>query len=247
MSRRAFRAAVLCYHSVTDDWPDALSIGAGTLERQVRMFLRLGYRPASLDESVDGSRRTLHVSFDDAFRNVRSALPILERLGVPVTVFACTGYADDGRPLDVPELAERRRGYEHALSTMRWDELRALSQRGIEIGSHAVSHPHLPRLDDAELDRELLESRTHIEDELGRPCRYLAYPFGDVDERVRAATRRAGYVAAFALPGPVRPSDLYELPRVGIYRGDGLPRLLLKSSVVARRAAASSRSLRSGV
>jgi peptidoglycan/xylan/chitin deacetylase (PgdA/CDA1 family) len=184
------------------------------------------------------------VTFDDAFRSVRTALPRLERLGVPVTVFACSSYADDGRPLDVPELRERRRGYEDDLATMTWDELRELAARGVVVGSHTISHPHLPRLDDAALERELTESRTRLEDELGRPCRYLAYPFGDEDERVRRAARAAGYAAAFALPGRDRPVDSHALPRVGVYRADTSARFVLKSVATLRRGAALGRAAR---
>ena len=85
---------------------------------------------------------------------------------------------------------------------MDWDALRGLAERGIEIGSHTVSHPHLPLLGDVEVQRELRESRKQIEDELRRPCRFLAYPFGDEDARIRAASAAAGYEAAFGAPGP---------------------------------------------
>ena len=64
-----------------------------------------------------------------------------------------------------------------------------------------------------------------LEDELGRPCRFLAYPFGHEDARVRAAARRAGYEAAFALPGDVAAPDDFAVPRLGVWRRDTLPRL----------------------
>jgi len=173
------------------------------------------------EEAVSRAGSSFHVTFDDAFRSLARALPLLEGLGVPATVFVCSGYADDGRPLDVPELAEDLRRYPDALATMDWDAVRDLAQRGLEIGSHTISHPHLPRLDDAELRRELEESRARIEDELRRPCRFLAYPFGDDDARVRAAAEAAGYEAAFALPGPEDRIDRFAVPRVGMYRGTG--------------------------
>ena len=65
---------------------------------------------------------------------------------------------------------------------MTWDELRALAERGVEIGSHTLTHPHLPLLSDEELLRELGDSREQFEAELNRPCRYLAYPYGENDD-----------------------------------------------------------------
>ena len=76
-----------------------------------------------------------HVTFDDAYRSVANAIPILERLQVPATVFACPGYADEGRPLDVPELADEALAHPEELATMGWEELRGLVERGVEIGS----------------------------------------------------------------------------------------------------------------
>ena len=122
------------------------------------------------------------------------------------------------------------RAHADALATMTFDELRGLADRGVEVGSHTVSHPHLTELPDEELDRELRDSRAELEDELSRPCRFLAYPYGDDDPRVHEAARRAGYDAAFALPGPVNGFDRYAVPRVGVYRRDGLARVFLKTS-----------------
>jgi peptidoglycan/xylan/chitin deacetylase (PgdA/CDA1 family) len=234
----AWRGLVLCYHAVSEEWPHLLSTGLAQLERQLEGLLGRGYRPVRADELLNGGGRFLHVTFDDAFRSVERALPLLERLGVPATVFACSGYADGGRPLDVPELEAQVRAYPDALATMDWDALRALVERGIEVGSHTVSHPHLPRLGDEEVRRELVESRERLEDELRRPCRFLAYPFGDEGERVRAAAEAAGYEAAFGLPGRERRIDRFSLPRVGVYRGDTRLRWAVKTHGFARRPAA---------
>jgi peptidoglycan/xylan/chitin deacetylase (PgdA/CDA1 family) len=186
------------------------------------------YRPVAAAELSTAGRRALHVTFDDAFCSVAAALPTLQRLRIPATVFACAGYADDGRPLDVPELSADAAAHPAELATMPWDELRTLADAGVEIGSHTVTHPHLTRLDDAQLRQELGESRERIGDELGRECRYLAYPYGDENQRVRAAARSAGYAAAFALPGAKYPLDAFGIPRLGIWRKDHLVRMLAK-------------------
>jgi peptidoglycan/xylan/chitin deacetylase (PgdA/CDA1 family) len=235
---RRWRGLVLCYHALSEDWPHPLSSGLETFERQLRGLLRRGFRPAGAAELLRSDARLLHVTFDDAFRSVRRALPALERLRQPATVFACSGLAGDGRPLDVPELAAALRDHREALETLDWDALRDLAERGVEVGSHTVDHPHLPRLGGEELRRQLEESRSRIEAELGRPCRYLAYPFGDEDERVRRAAEAAGYEAAFALPGREHRIDRFALPRVGVYRGDSPVRWRLKTTAALRRPAA---------
>ena len=235
---RPWRALVLCYHAVSEDWPHDLSVGLETFEQQLTALLRRGFRPAAAQELLGNGSRLLHVTFDDAFTSVEEAVPVLERLGVPSTVFACSGFADGGRALNVPELATQVEMHPDDLATMDWDALRTLAARGVEIGSHTVSHPHLTRLTDAELQRELRESRERIADELARPCRYLAYPFGDEDARVRSAAAAAGYDGAFALPGREDRIDRFALPRVGVYRRDSRLRLHLKTTALIRRPAA---------
>lgn len=237
-----FGSLVLCYHAVSDTWEDPLATGAATLEAQVKLLLSRGYRPVSAEGVLANRQRTLHVTFDDAFRNVAGALAALERLRVPATIFACAGLADDGAHLRVAELRDRAPANDDELLSMSWDTLREVSEHGVEIGSHTVSHAHLPALGEEELGRELRESRERIEDQLRRPCRLLAYPYGQHDARVRAAARAAGYTAAFALDPPTGTIDPWAVPRVGVYRADTRLRFTLKTTrwrqpVMAARAA----------
>jgi peptidoglycan/xylan/chitin deacetylase (PgdA/CDA1 family) len=233
------KTLVLCYHSVSDDWPHALAVTPRAFERQLVSLLRRGFRPVPHDRLLTGRRRGLYVTFDDAYKDVLHALPVLDRLRLPATVFASTSFADDGgRPLAVPELADQAAAFPERLATMSWDDLRELVARGFDVGSHTVSHPHLPQLSDEELGRELGESRARVEDELGRPCRLLAYPYGEHDARVQSAARRSGYDAAFALWAGSSPANVYALPRIDFYRRDSLLRATLKSSFLKPHASA---------
>src|SRR2546428_8818483 len=205
----ARRSLALCYHAVSPTWEHRLSIHPDLLLRQVRALSRFW---------------RVHATFDDAFRSAATVFPALERLGVSVQIFVCTRYARAGAPLSVPELA----GDDPAeLATMSWDELREHADRGVQIGSHTVSHSHLTRLSDAELRRELEDSKGELEAELRRACRELAYPYGEHDERVRAAARGAGYERAFGLRG--RKGDGYALPRADLYSRHKVPRALIRA------------------
>jgi len=209
------RPTVLCYHGVSDAWEDALAVTHAALERQIRAMLRRGYAPIPADDVATTYGKAFHVTFDDAFANIRAALERLVSFGVSASVYACTGYADDGRPLDVERLSST--DGDHHRRTMTWDELRDVVAMGVEVGSHTISHPRLTELSDAELRVELRVSKEQLEDELQRRCAFLVYPFGDQDARVRAAARDAGYSAAFA---DYQPFDVFAIPRVGIYRND---------------------------
>ena len=230
------RPLVLCYHGVSDDWSHRLFVRTDVFERQVRSVLRRRFRPATAAEVVERRGRLVHVTFDDAYRNIAGALAILERLGMSATVFPASAYAEAGRPLDVPELSADAAAHPEHLATMDWDALRGLAERGVGIGSHSVSHAHLTRVSDSELERELRDSRARFEDELRRPCRFLAYPYGEHDARVQAAVARAGYEAAFGLGPGSSYANRFALPRVDLYPRDSLLRATLKTSFVKRPA-----------
>jgi peptidoglycan/xylan/chitin deacetylase (PgdA/CDA1 family) len=234
---------VLCYHAVSETWSAPLSVTPQELERQIRLLLARGYRGETFTGAIAGSRdaRTVAITFDDAYRSVfELAFPILSRVGFRATVFVPSAFADSDAPMAWPGIDHWLGGpHEAELRPMSWDQLRRLAEAGWEIGSHTRSHPRLTRLDDESVARELAGSRRDCEQGLGRPCRALAYPYGDHDERIVRAAREAGYAAACSLPaGRHRPDPLC-WPRIGIYHPDDRLRFRLKVSPAVRRLRAS--------
>ena len=225
---------VLCYHAVSDAWEDDLAVDPEVFQAQIRLALRSGFTPVSLSEAVIGSGKLLHITFDDAFRNIRGSLDFLARVGVPATVFVCSDLAATGSPLPIFAAGGARAAPGSCAETMTWDALRELAAAGVEIGSHTCSHPHLTTMLDIDLRRELTESRERIGDELGQECAYLAYPFGEQNARVRAAARAAGYTASFAQASTVIRRDPQAIFRISIYGRDSLKRVALKLSPLGR-------------
>jgi peptidoglycan/xylan/chitin deacetylase (PgdA/CDA1 family) len=230
---------VLCYHAVSESWDSELAVTPDDLERQVATLLRRGYEPARFLDAVlePPAKRTLAITFDDAYRSVhRLAAPVLERLGAVASVYAPTDWIGRELPMRWDGIEEWLGGpHEPELTPMSWAELGELAERGWEVGSHTCAHPRLTALDDARLAAELEGSRAACAEGLGRPCETIAYPYGDVDERVVAATRAAGYRAAGALPHAPHAPEALRWPRVGIYRWDGPSRYRLKVSPAVRR------------
>ncbi len=234
---------VLCYHAVSPDWDVPLAVTPERLEQQVRRLLRLGFRPARLTDAVllPKHERTFVVTFDDAFRSVlRLAQPILDRLGVPATLFVPTGWVgDEHRHAQWENMTQwRRDGREDELELMDWDEIRVLADRGWEIGAHTHTHPFLTRLDDAALAEELVRSREIVEAQLSRRCLSIAYPFGAMDNRVAGAAQQAGFATGVGLHGiralaDRRDADLLQWRRIGVYADDGTLRFNAKLALVA--------------
>ncbi len=230
---------VLCYHAVSETWDSELAVTPTQLETQVGTLLKRGYKPVSFLEAAlaPPAPRTLAITFDDAYRSVHEiARPILRELGAPASVYAPTDWVGSSLPMQWPGIDDWiGTPHERELMPMGWDELGRLDDEGWEVGSHTCSHPRLTELDDERLALEMERSREECTTGLDRPCKTIAYPYGDVDERVVAAAAAAGYSAAGALPhAPHAPAAL-RWPRVGIYRWDGDGRFRLKVSPRVRR------------
>jgi peptidoglycan/xylan/chitin deacetylase (PgdA/CDA1 family) len=231
---------VLCYHAVSPSWPADLSVTPDALAEQLDHLRRRGYRGVTFTEAVTrrARQRRVAVTFDDAFASVeRLARPILAALDWPATVYAVTDFAGTGAPLAWSGIDDwQRTPHAGELAGLDWDALRTLQDAGWEMGSHTVTHPRLTTLDDARVDDELQRSRTTMSDALGTDCASVAYPYGDVDARVVAAARRAGYRTGAVLPDRWHAARELEHPRAGIYHPDDLRRFRLKTAPAVRAA-----------
>jgi peptidoglycan/xylan/chitin deacetylase (PgdA/CDA1 family) len=228
---------VLCYHAVSDDWPADLAVTSTSFRQQLELVLERGYRSAIFSDALTAVESpTVVITFDDAYRSVLEiARPLLASLGAVATVFAVTDFATSQRRLMWPGIDHWAGGaFQDELVGLTWDELASLRGEGWEIGSHTVSHPRLTTLDDQALAAELRDSKRVCEEALGVPCLSLAYPYGDVDQRVARAAADAGYRAAAALPARFHAPEPFAWPRVGLYRPDSLRRFRVKTSVTVR-------------
>lgn len=230
---------VLAYHAVSETWSAAMSVQPARLDWQLGLLASRGYRGARfVDVAVAGGRGcVVTLTFDDGLRSVvRSAWPVLARHGMVGTAFLPTRFVGRDAPVDWPVVDQWIGGpHEHELTPMSWDDAAALVDAGWEVGSHTCTHPDLTSLDDTQLRRELVESKHELEDRLGVPCRSLAYPYGIFDHRVMVAARRAGYLAAAALPARIHRRHRFCWPRVGVWHNDPAPSFEVKLSPWGRR------------
>jgi peptidoglycan/xylan/chitin deacetylase (PgdA/CDA1 family) len=113
-------------------------------------------------------------------------------------------------------------GYDEVDSMLSWEQALEMSNAGIEMGAHSVSHPLLSYEEDAAVERELRLSRQALEARLGKQVRAFAYPNGDWNERVRKQVEQAGYQCAFTTSATwySRKENPYTIPRVLLHEGN---------------------------
>jgi O-antigen biosynthesis protein len=188
---------ILSYHSIDDHETD-LSVPPRLFRRHMEILAREGCSAltmkqvaAHLREKKPFPPRSVAISFDDGFSSVAAhAAPAMARYGLVGTVYVITGMV--GR-------ATRWRAFGRELPAERmlaWPQICDLASSGWEIGAHTVRHSFLTRCSPGDLHSELVDSRAALEDVLGGEVRAFAYPQGDYNGRVVAATRAAGYTSA---------------------------------------------------
>lgn len=107
---------------------------------------------------------------------------------------------------------------------LTWEEVREMSDWGIDFASHAVTHPVLTRLDDGALERELRYSREVIYSQTGKDVPVVAYPVGKTgafDERVAEAARKCGYRLGVSYETGINPRkgfDTFAVRRLAVER-----------------------------
>jgi peptidoglycan/xylan/chitin deacetylase (PgdA/CDA1 family) len=165
--------------------------------------------------ALGGSRPLVAVSFDDGTADFAEvALPILEREGIPVTLYVATDFLESGRPF--PDDGK----------PLSWAALRDAHATGlVTVGSHTHTHALLDRLPVAEIDSELSRSTRLIADRIGAPAEHFAYPKAVMGSSAADAAVRARFASA-AVAGcranvPGR-TDRFRLARSPVQRSDGM-------------------------
>jgi peptidoglycan/xylan/chitin deacetylase (PgdA/CDA1 family) len=238
-ARRAFSGgdgvAVLAYHAVSDLGGDPVlaeyGVPAERLAEQLDDLAGRGWSFVGLDAVLAafegrGSlpRRAALVTFDDCYVDLLGAgLPVLAERGVPALAFAVAGLTGGANEWDRP-LGARE------LPLLDAAGLRRLAEAGVEIGSHAMTHRPLARIEQTEAASEVAESAARLESfGLPRP-RALSYPHGESSPAVEAAAREAGYQLAFTVdPGIAeRSCNRLALPRIEVLASDSMRLLRVK-------------------
>jgi peptidoglycan/xylan/chitin deacetylase (PgdA/CDA1 family) len=207
--------AILTYHSL-DGTGSPISVHPRVFERQVRWLASAPVDVVALTELLDvpDDRDALAVTFDDAFTNFATeAWPRLREHGLPVTLFAPTGFVGHSN-----SWAAIPGGRMPGLPILDWPALGRLQNEGVVIGAHSRTHPDLRFLDEAALEVEVLGSLDDIESKTGKRPDTFAYPYGYWSAAAASVVRRA---CRFACTTELRPlgreDEAHLLPRLDAF------------------------------
>ncbi|HEX2526160.1 MAG TPA: polysaccharide deacetylase family protein [Geminicoccus sp.] len=137
----------------------------------------------------------IHITFDDGYASDHDiAMPMLLQAGITGSFFVLAGR------LDRPGSLARR-------------EVVELAAAGMTIGSHGFDHVNWTQTSDRQMQRELHDARTAIQDCLGAEVDTVSVPFGAFDARVLRLIREAGYRRVYTSSGTLACREGWLMPR----------------------------------
>jgi len=212
--------SVLVYHRFAGELKpgqERIDIAPRRYYRQLRLLRLLGFGPLALDDLLafhrgdlnELPRRRFAVTVDDAIADavepLRRTASLSPQLFVPTAELGGSAHWIDGEPV------------------AGWEEVRALAEAGVWIGSHTRRHRRLTQIGAPEREVELAGSLAELHEHLPGAAAVLAYPNGDHDDAVCEAAEKAGYEAAFTTEKGRNDAatDPFRLRRVSVHGTDG--------------------------
>jgi len=226
LSRDSYTALV--YHRFAGELKtgqERIDIAPRRFRRQLRALRLAGFRPLAAKDLIAfhagdpqplPSRRvaiTVDDGMVDCLEPLRRRADWHPQLFVPTAELGGSAHWIDGEPV------------------ADWEQIGALAEAGVRIGSHTRHHRRLTALEPAARQVEIAGSLAELREHLPAPLELLAYPNGDHDAAVCRDTRAAGYAAAFTTEKGRNgaATDPFALKRVSVHGADGALAVLWKA------------------
>ena len=200
-------AVCFVYHRFGDSRYPSTNVSINDFGAHLEYLKHNGYTVLTLSDAVkylktgSENKKVAVITIDDGYDTFLSgAMPLLRKYGYPATLFINTETVGSSSYLD-------------------WDELKKLSQEGVEIGNHSHSHAYFLNVQEKERVKKFKEdvsrAQALIQEHLDLEPEVFAYPYGEYSPEIRKAVEEMGFTAAAAQNSGVMHSlgDYHALPR----------------------------------
>jgi peptidoglycan/xylan/chitin deacetylase (PgdA/CDA1 family) len=206
---------ILMYHEIGDpDGPwESLYVSEASFRNQMEYLKSNGYNTITLrdlQKNREGLRRLppkpIVITFDDGYSSMYSLV---------YNLFKETGMKG------VFYIYPKKFGSWNSLTE---EEIKEMSDNGMEIGSHSMSHLNMHKMNKNQLKYEVEESKKILEDITNRPIESFCYPAGRLSESLIEELINAGYTNAVTTKYGIYSHDdnIYKIKRIRINYSDSL-------------------------
>jgi peptidoglycan/xylan/chitin deacetylase (PgdA/CDA1 family) len=218
---------ILMYHYISVPPPEAdeirldLSVTPAQFEAQLAYLRQAGYETISmrqltyaLSQQAPLPPKPIIITFDDGYRdNYENAFPLLRKYGYTGVFFIFNHPIDTGNA-----------------DYLTWEMVIEMHKAGMEFGSHSYRHWNLWGRDVDFLVYEIVGSKEAIEQRIGEPVRFFAYPFGYYDDLTIRVLESAHFWSAVTTELGIEQSfdNRFEMPRIRMHGYDTVDDLAKK-------------------
>lgn len=205
------KVPVLMYHAIDDYHGQGIKdlfVSPANFEAQMKYLKDNGYTLLTFERwgDINKVNKPIFVTFDDGMKNNMNAFRVLQKLK-----------DDTFKPTATEYMIVDNVDVQGALST---SEIKEMVDSGIfSVQSHTATHADLPKITNYE--EELKGSKEKLEKITGKPVIAIAYPFGHVDDKVIAETKKYYQFATTTKPGQFitkgEHDELLKMKRVRIH------------------------------
>lgn len=195
---------VIMYHHIRDfnDPSDKvgtnLSVAPEDFAKQLDFIKDKGYETITFQDIDDDKipAKPVILTFDDGYQNFyQNAYPELKKRNMKAVAYIITGYIGKNEYMNLVQIKE-------------------ISEYGIEIGGHTISHPDLTKSPIDKIHKEVNESKTTLEGIIGEKVISFCYPSGKFNAEIEKEISDAGYKYATTTVGGITTfQNLFELNR----------------------------------
>lgn len=195
------------YHRFGDGRYPSTNVSLSDFEAHLKYLKNNNYQVLPFSDAIDylqsdsKSQKTAVITIDDGYESFyKNGLPLLQKYNFPATLFINT---------------ETIGGADY----MDWEAIKNTQKQGIEIGNHTHSHAYFLNISEDKryeiFQNEITKTQQLIKKNTGKLPTAFAYPYGELDEKMREIVANAGFKAAAAQNSGIIYSgtDLMQCPR----------------------------------
>ncbi len=181
------KLTVLAYHSISNEYNDLLTISPKRLEKHIIFLIKKQFEIIDIQNIEKIKKKSFVITFDDGFEDFYiNGFKLLKKYNISPIIFIC--------PNLIGNFFEGKK-------ILNINQIKELSNNGVIIGSHSLTHKRLTEIENKkEMYEELYNSKKKLEDLLTQNIDYFCPPYNCINHQIEQLILELGYKKIFISP-----------------------------------------------